>query len=248
MRSGRSLVPIRKDPFGAKRNVNRFTLSRVSGTPVSDSELLADLRRVAALFSASTVSQKLYREHGNYSDTTASNRFGSWNKALDTAGLTVSNQWNIPDEELFQNILRLWQHHGRQPRRSELAIPPSTISQSPYRLRFGSWMGALEAFIQYANASDLDEIQTPADSVQDAAQRRTARDPSLRLRFRVLQRDSFTCRQCGRSPATMLSVILHVDHVTPWAEGGETILQNLQTLCEDCNLGKSNLLPTQEGR
>jgi len=31
-----------------------------------------------------------------------------------------------------------------------------------------------------------------------------------------------------------------VDHITAWSNGGETILENLQTLCSDCNLGKSN--------
>jgi len=36
-------------------------------------------------------------------------------------------------------------------------------------------------------------------------------------------------------------VVLHIDHVTPWSKGGETEMDNLQTLCEPCNLGKSDL-------
>jgi len=35
---------------------------------------------------------------------------------------------------------------------------------------------------------------------------------------------------------------LHVDHIEPWSRGGKTIEENLQTLCEKCNLGKSNVL------
>jgi len=71
--------------------------------------------------------------------------------------------------------------------------------------------------------------------------RKTGRDPSLRLRFKVLQRDSFTCRHCGASPAKTIGVELQVDHIVAWSNGGETILENLQTLCSDCNLGKGNV-------
>jgi 5-methylcytosine-specific restriction endonuclease McrA len=33
-----------------------------------------------------------------------------------------------------------------------------------------------------------------------------------------------------------------VDHIVPWSKGGETILENLRTLCSKCNLGKGNVL------
>jgi 5-methylcytosine-specific restriction endonuclease McrA len=35
-------------------------------------------------------------------------------------------------------------------------------------------------------------------------------------------------------------VQLHVDHIKPWSLGGETVAENLQTLCDQCNAGKSN--------
>lgn len=64
---------------------------------------------------------------------------------------------------------------------------------------------------------------------------------SLRLRFQVLRRDNFACVQCGASPAKNPSVELHIDHIIPWSKGGNTVYENLQTLCLKCNLGKSNL-------
>lgn len=215
-----------------------FELSRVSGQPVSDAELLDDLRRVAASIGKSTVGQKEYRRIGRYDDSTTSRRFGSWNEALRAAGLDISNVVDLGDEELFENILMLWQHYGRQPRRRELALPPSRISQSPYLRRFRSWTGALESFVAYANANESGAAPEGDVSPTREGGRRTSRDPSLRLRFKVLQRDRFACRSCGASPATNVGTELHVDHITPWSKDGETVVENLQTLCSRCNLGK----------
>ncbi len=66
-------------------------------------------------------------------------------------------------------------------------------------------------------------------------------DPSLRLRWKVLHRDRFTCHHCGAGPAKTIGVDLHVDHIVPWSRGGETAMENLQTLCSQCNLGKGSL-------
>lgn len=217
---------------------DKFKLTRVSGQPVVDAELLADLKRVAEMLNASTLSISKYREYGKYDETTVARRFGTWNNALLRVGLTFSNEVNISDERLFENILTLWQHSGRQPRRSELSKLPSKISQTPYNRRFGSWTAALEAFVEYANG---DGIESPTLSEKDERQAKTGRDPSLRLRWHVLQRDRFTCCACGASPALSLDVELHVDHIVPWSKGGKTILENLQTLCSVCNLGKSNV-------
>ncbi|MCD4713810.1 MAG: HNH endonuclease [Clostridiales bacterium] len=71
---------------------------------------------------------------------------------------------------------------------------------------------------------------------------RTSRNPSMKLRFEILKRDNFKCCVCGASPAKNPMVELHVDHIIPWSRGGETIEENLQTLCSLCNYGKSNMI------
>jgi len=215
-----------------------YRVQRVSGMPVQDCDLLDDLRLVANQLGRRTVGHKEYRGVGKYDDTTISRRFGSWNDALRAAGLSLSNEVDVSDERLFENVLNLWQHYGRQPRRAELAHPPSAISQSPYRRRFGSWSSALAAFVEYANFGG---VESPQEQLLAVPRRGTGRDPSLRLRWRVLQRDRFTCCACGASPALGAGVELHVDHIIAWSNGGLTILENLQTLCSRCNLGKSNI-------
>lgn len=58
------------------------------------------------------------------------------------------------------------------------------------------------------------------------------------LRYDILKRDNFRCQICGSTAKD--GVKLHVDHITPVSKGGLTIPSNLRTLCDRCNLGKSD--------
>lgn len=60
------------------------------------------------------------------------------------------------------------------------------------------------------------------------------------LRYDVFARDGYRCCICGASQKD--GVKLHVDHIIPVSKGGKTVMNNLQTLCDRCNLGKSNKL------
>ncbi|MBQ3295380.1 MAG: HNH endonuclease [Erysipelotrichaceae bacterium] len=61
---------------------------------------------------------------------------------------------------------------------------------------------------------------------------------SAGLRYDVMKRDGFRCVLCGRGADN--GVKLHVDHILPVSKGGKTVMNNLRTLCSDCNLGKSD--------
>jgi hypothetical protein len=65
-------------------------------------------------------------------------------------------------------------------------------------------------------------------------------DEWRRLRYIVLREQGGRCQCCGRSAKD--GVILHVDHIIPLSKDWSKRLEkdNLQVLCEDCNLGKSN--------
>lgn len=113
----------------------------------------------------------------------------------------------------------------------------------------------MRAFVDWVNTDDGAETEQencedkPAvldvkaePKKADIRTRTTSRDINLRLRFLVMQRDNFKCCMCGASPAKDPAIVLHIDHIVPWAKGGETTYENLQTLCSKCNLGKSDLL------
>jgi hypothetical protein len=80
---------------------------------------------------------------------------------------------------------------------------------------------------------DLKEIDATAAS---AAESRVRVMPAIR--WQVFQRDGWRCVACGRGAHD--EVILHVDHIVPRSRGGRDELDNFQTLCNACNLGKSN--------
>lgn len=96
------------------------------------------------------------------------------------------------------------------------------------------------AFDEEPKKLDRDISITKKISGQYLNNKQSSRNLSMKLRFEVLKRDNFKCCACGASPAKDPSVELHVDHIIPWSKGGETIMENLQTLCSTCNFGKSN--------
>ncbi len=210
--------------------------------------LLADLKRVAGELGQDTVSVSEYSQKGEFHPDTLIKRFGSWNRAVEQAQLTKGMVFNLSDEDLFQNIEKVWVTLGRQPKATEVRRPLSNCSIRPYLTRFGSWHAALRCFVEYINQDkdrgDAGTTELPVSpKVADTAtlpKRRTSREISHRLRFRILMRDGFRCRKCGSSPLNSPGIELHVDHILPWTKGGETVPDNLETKCATCNLGKGN--------
>jgi hypothetical protein len=209
---------------------------------IPDEELLADLKRVASTFSKKTLTKVEYDLKGRFGATTLLRRFKQWNLALQKAGLEAPNRQHIPDAELFENIARVWTQIGRQPFGRELdkAQGISEFSLGTYEKRFGTWNNALLAFEMFINAGKVATAIRSKD-VKGQSKKRTSRKINWRLRAQVLIRDNCICQMCGASPAKDPSVTLHADHIIPWSRGGETILENLRTLCLTCNVGKGDL-------
>lgn len=59
-----------------------------------------------------------------------------------------------------------------------------------------------------------------------------------KLREFIKNRDNFTCCICGNSTHVEPNLLLEIDHIRPVSKGGETIKENLQTLCWKCNRAK----------
>ena len=213
----------------------------------SDEELLNDLKAVSNIINKDTVTMEEYNQYGKYHSTTLTRRFGSWFLCLQKAQLQMSrSKIGISNEALFDNIEKVWIKLGKQPSYTQME-EYGEFSIGTYTKRFGGWRKTLEAFVDYVNSTEIkiDESEPTSDTTSDVANHITSRDINLRMRFIVMKRDNFKCCMCGRSPATTPGLELHIDHIIPWSKGGETVIDNLQTLCSDCNLGKSNLSETE---
>jgi hypothetical protein len=223
----------------------------------SDSELIAELQSVARKLGRDTITTEEFQAHSDMSTAVLRRRFGSWNKALKRADLfPCSRGRRYTEDEYFENLLSVWTHYGRQPYSREMDVEPSTIPFGAYEAKWGTWKRALLAFIDKANAdvADSDESHgsksmglspnhnsaTLPPSNQIATEER--RKIPLGLRYSVLTRDRFRCKLCGSSPATDISCQLHVDHIVPFSKDGKTTIDNLRTLCSNCNVGKSDIL------
>ena len=214
---------------------------------IPDSELLDDMKKVAEKLGLDTISSRQYDGNGGkYTAGTIGVRFGSWNSALEKAGLKLVHQRNASEEELFKNMENVWIKLGRQPVSRDMKRPLSEYSTHPYESKFGTFRKALEAFIEFIN-SDNDQNQegeqeeTTAEIIKETEiifKHKTKRLPSERLKVQVLMRDGNKCRLCG---ITVTGDNIHFDHIQPWSKNGETVLENLQVLCETHNLAKGNL-------
>lgn len=216
----------------------KFEFTSPKNQKIKTEDLIKDLTCVAQKLNKNPTINE-YNQNGKYEASVYCRRFGSWNKALISAGLTPNNI-QYTNFELFQNIEQVWILKGKQPTRRDMDSEFSAISSGAYLRRFKTWTNALQFFVSYINNGEPEFLDVNGQTKKET--HKTSRDINLRLRFIVMQRDNFKCCSCGRSPSTTSGLELQVDHIIPWSKGGETVLDNLQTLCSDCNLGKSDLV------
>lgn len=228
----------------------------LSETRIPGENFLEDMKRVAQKLEKQSITITDYEKNGKYGSSAVCKRFGGWNKAKKAANLAINRVYNSTEKDYFENILNVWQTLGRQPKYQEMVAPLSKLHISSYERKFGTWRASLEKFIEYINTKDdfeESEIQennetcifhkttdNSSQTKKKKTEKRTNRIANLRQRFRVMKRDNFKCVLCGSSPAKDSRCELHIDHIIPWSRGGETIEDNLRTLCSRCNLGKSN--------
>ena len=64
----------------------------------------------------------------------------------------------------------------------------------------------------------------------------------LSLRRRVIERDGLHCVYCDED---LTDKEIHMDHVIPESQSGETSYSNLQVTCRKCNLAKGVLTESE---
>lgn len=226
---------------------------------MSETKIFEELEKAAKHFNYVEFGRRDFDKIANISSSTVRKHFnGSWIKGLESLrkclqqkGLNLSPRPHAPnrvlsDRELFDEMERIWIKVRQRPSRTEWELSEPKISYNTYKKRFGGWTNACLKFIEYkmggsilVNIEPLPEMnQVKLDKDRDKIN--IGRSIPLKVRLKVLDRDAYRCILCGRSPATNIGVRLHIDHKIPFSKGGKSNIDNLQTLCQDCNLGKSD--------
>ncbi len=253
--------------FCQKKGLSVEWHSSCSGPLLTKGELLNELREFQRKFPGDIIKYDPYKSNGGtFSKGVFVKHFGSWTKAVNAVGGVSGEQSRYSKNDLFNEIQRLWEQFGKQPTQVQM-WKLGKISPKVYAKLFGSWTKAIHAFCEDRNndtSSDTEPeitemIQssllqaTPAtkapitksnelsnNNSSIIIKHSTGRTITPTLRFRVFRRDNFTCKICGKSPMKD-EVVLEIDHIIPYSTGGETAEDNLQTLCKECNRGKTNL-------
>lgn len=95
---------------------------------------------------------------------------------------------------------------------------------------------AVEAAIKQV-AADCVRLEKDAPPPDQSSRKTTRPHIPLALRYKVMKRDQGKCQWCSRQAP---DVEIHLDHIVPVSKGGETTLENLQLLCAEDNLAKSD--------
>jgi len=237
----------------------KFQRKRIDKIP--EVKILEELEKAAKYFNYIEFARRDFNKIADISGAVVMRHYGTWKKGLaalkrhlQQKGLELSPRPYYPnrvytDKELFDEMERIWLKTGQRPSRIEWIISNPKISYITYSRRFGSWADARLKFIEYKMGKNIlaDDFILPDREEQETKQgnkieykKENSRTVSLSVRLAVLNRDNFRCVFCGKSPATDRDTILHIDHIVPFSKGGKSTLDNLQTLCEKCNLGKSD--------
>lgn len=214
---------------------------------INDELIIAELKRVAELVGYRTFTRHEFDQMASTcKGTVVLNRFKTWKMALEATGLNLKphkkpRKDKIPSVDLLSELARIWKKLGHRPSKTEWDNSDAIYSYTTYKTRFGGWVNACMALVESGAESSSNSEQSEEQTEEiPKIPKEKSRNVPLKMRLAVLKRDDYKCVLCGRSPAINAGVTLHIDHIFPYANGGETIKDNLRTLCAECNWGKGN--------
>ena len=108
------------------------------GRAMSKEDILTRIRGVSARLGKASLSGADIEANFEITQNLMHRRFGSVFAALRQAGVEqVSHGRRHTEDEVFENLLRVWTHYGRAPTVSEMDLQPSTVGKNTYLHRYG---------------------------------------------------------------------------------------------------------------
>jgi hypothetical protein len=117
---------------------------------IDKAEVITELQRVSQILGTRRLGYRDFQELSTISRATVSNRFGSWNNALEAAGLlpALSGRKDLPsDDDLLVAIVTLTHQLKKVPSASDM-VAHGQYSDKSYKTRWGSFTLARDAAYQ----------------------------------------------------------------------------------------------------
>jgi hypothetical protein len=129
-------------------------------------EIILEIHRVADAVKPQLLTQQLYKQHGQISFGSVCNNFGSFNRAVEAAGLKpnlsgipVSGYKKTDETELLKAIGELWQRLGRRPTQN-LMNAEGNFSVKPYKNRWGTFTKAVDEYVREFGEPQIQTTQS----------------------------------------------------------------------------------------
>jgi len=227
-----------RNEFGCWNNALKSVGLEINRRPgkTSRTELKEDLHRIADELSRTPKQKDVNSRNDCVSSDSYRNKFGSWNKALKSAGLEINQiQLKKSRAELKEDLQRIADELGRSPTAREIRSRNDCASSATYRREFGSWNESLETIGLSLNR---DQSRRPDLPFAKSSTKWTKISQSIR------QRDDHHCRCCGTTQE-IIGRALSIHHITPRRKFKHIDIpdrfkfqnnpQNLISLCPSCH-------------
>lgn len=148
----------------------------------------------------------------------------------------VVSQLSDPKRSMFLVLSPMLQDDGS-------IILATQNGQVMQREEFNEFVSACIAFYDKTTPAEISSMNDEATALvkppefkisEKTKMRGRAESARKRVYAQLVARDGEQCCNCGNP------IKLHVDHIKPISLGGTNDLDNLQLLCQTCNLKKSN--------
>jgi len=223
---------------------SKTTLSARGSNGFTRAKIIRSLQEFANLIGSDTFTFKKFEEWPDKicRGSTASRHFGSWPEALKAAGLRPSF---IPQKtqgdykKMVELYMDCWQYHDSKPTENNfkeyLELKKANYSALSVKRHFGGWERLRSRIVNWENGFINDKTLLAKHSEKIKSRRAV----TAKMREAVFKRNDNKCVLCGKSPSKH-GIAIEVDHIHPISKGGGNEIENLQTLCEDCNAAKSD--------
>ena len=115
----------------------------------TNEEVIKEIKRVATKIGTNSLSESEFNKHASFSGGTAAKHFGSWNAAVEAAGLIPirpgpqKSPKRIDDNELLLDLIRLYNEYGKPPTVAIISAK-GRFSPPSYQSRWGNHIKAFE--------------------------------------------------------------------------------------------------------